>query len=147
MSCLRLALLALVCAARVLAQATLTVENFNNPGATGAVILGTSWANQVTRSPDTITVAGTAKDGVDAGVDAARGHPTMGSPDAPDVPEVGPGGHAASAEPTAAVGPAGPPGPFASAATAALVRPSNPPSLKTRTAASTNDWRRVSWSR
>ncbi len=61
MSCLRLALLALVCAARVLAQATLTVENFNNPGATGAVILGTSWANQVTRSPDTITVAGTAK--------------------------------------------------------------------------------------
>ena len=42
MSCLRLALLALVCAARVLAQATLTVENFNNPGATGAVILGTS---------------------------------------------------------------------------------------------------------
>eukprot|EP01036_Dinobryon_divergens_P034980 gene34980-45271_t len=61
MSRLRPALLALLCATRVLAQ-TLNVENFNNPGATGAVILGTSWANQVTRGPDSIIVAGTAKD-------------------------------------------------------------------------------------
>ncbi len=41
---------------------SISVENFNNPGATGAVILGSSWVNNVTRGPDAITVAGTALD-------------------------------------------------------------------------------------
>ncbi len=43
------------------ADQEIKVDNFNNPGATGDVKSGTSWANNVTRGPDTITVAGTAK--------------------------------------------------------------------------------------
>ncbi len=49
------------CAALIRAQ-PINVETFNNPGATGAVILGSSWVNNVTRGPDAITVAGTALD-------------------------------------------------------------------------------------
>jgi len=49
------------CAAGIRAQ-TINVETFNNPGATGSVIPGSSWVNNVTRGPDAITVAGTALD-------------------------------------------------------------------------------------
>ena len=49
------------CAAVIRAQ-QIDVETFNNPGATGAVIPGSSWVNNVTRGPDAITVAGTALD-------------------------------------------------------------------------------------
>ena len=49
------------CAAVIRAQ-QINVETFNNPGATGAVIPGSSWVNNVTRGPDAITVAGTALD-------------------------------------------------------------------------------------
>ena len=49
------------CAAVIRAQ-KINVENFNNPGATGSVIPGSSWVNNVTRGPDAITVAGTALD-------------------------------------------------------------------------------------
>lgn len=42
--------------------ADLTVENFNNPGATGAVILNSTWVGNLTRNPNTIAVAGNARD-------------------------------------------------------------------------------------
>jgi hypothetical protein len=50
------------CCAMLVSAQSISVENFNNPGATGAVILGSSWVNNVTRGPDAITVAGTALD-------------------------------------------------------------------------------------
>lgn len=52
----------LVCAAVLARAQTLNLDNFNSPGATGAVILGTNWVNNVTRNPDTIVVAGSATD-------------------------------------------------------------------------------------
>ena len=50
------------CCAVLASAQSINVENFNNPGATGAVIPGSSWVNNVTRGPDAITVAGTALD-------------------------------------------------------------------------------------
>ena len=41
---------------------TVTLDNFNDPGAAGAVLAGTSWVNQVTRNASTITVGGNARD-------------------------------------------------------------------------------------
>ena len=49
-------------AAAVLRAQTLNVENFNNPGAAGRIISGTTWVNNVTRNPDTIVVGGNARD-------------------------------------------------------------------------------------
>jgi hypothetical protein len=56
------------CCAVLASAQSINVENFNNPGATGAVIPGSSWVNNVTRGPDAITVAGAARD--DHGWDA-----------------------------------------------------------------------------
>ncbi len=50
------------CCAVLASAQSINVENFNNPGATGAVIPGSSWVNNVTRGPDAITVAGAALD-------------------------------------------------------------------------------------
>ena len=50
------------CCAVLASAQSINVENFNNPGATGAVIPGSSWVNNVTRGPDAITVAGAARD-------------------------------------------------------------------------------------
>ena len=50
------------CCAVLASAQSINVENFNNPGATGSVIPGSSWVNNVTRGPDAITVAGTALD-------------------------------------------------------------------------------------
>lgn len=52
----------LLASALLAPAADLTVENFNNPGATGAVIAGSSWVNNVTRTPEAIVVAGNARD-------------------------------------------------------------------------------------
>lgn len=52
----------LVCSAVLVGAQTVNLDNFNSPGATGAVILSSTWANNVTRNPDTIVVAGNAKD-------------------------------------------------------------------------------------
>ncbi len=49
-------------AAAVLRAQTLNVENFNNPGAVGRIISGSTWVNNVTRNPDTIVVGGSATD-------------------------------------------------------------------------------------
>lgn len=49
-------------AAAALRAQTLNVENFNNPGAAGRIISGTTWVNNVTRNPDTIVVGGSATD-------------------------------------------------------------------------------------
>jgi len=49
------------CATLATAQ-TINVENFNNPGAVGAVKSGTSWVGNVTRNPDAITLTGNARD-------------------------------------------------------------------------------------
>lgn len=51
----------MIFAAAVLRAQTLNVENFNNPGAVGSTISGSSWVNNVTRGTDTIIVAGNAK--------------------------------------------------------------------------------------
>ncbi len=57
----RLIFLMLFAAALLRAQ-TLNVENFNNPGAIGAVIPGSTWVNNVTRNPENIVVGGGATD-------------------------------------------------------------------------------------
>ncbi len=44
------------------AAQTLVLDTFNNPGAAGGTIVGSSWVGNVTRNSDTITVGGTAKD-------------------------------------------------------------------------------------
>ncbi|MEY2879241.1 MAG: hypothetical protein RLZZ15_1621, partial [Verrucomicrobiota bacterium] len=46
----------------VLRAQTLDLENFNNPGATGAALAGSTWANAVTRNADSITVGANARD-------------------------------------------------------------------------------------
>jgi len=41
---------------------TIVLDNFNSPGASGSITVGSSWVGQVTVNPTTITVGGSAKD-------------------------------------------------------------------------------------
>lgn len=52
----------LLASALLAPAAEINVDNFKQPGATGAVLAGSSWVNNVTRTPETIVVGGNARD-------------------------------------------------------------------------------------